>query len=698
VKIAAAAILLFLTGCSASPRNCLTYRLQVEANQPLTLEVEESHGREHGVCAYLVYVDGVKTYFRTWENNGAGAVHYFVQIPPTHNDHISVRFANQSALPLSISRLWVFSDFDRWFDRSGMCVPYYIAPTVHLTWSDYQKDLATVLQIKTSLGDHPTVRPAFTTWIPYANLTADECDARIDHVFRLARDLDMPVQLCLDTWWANTPGGKWSDEKYQQRVYNLTQHRIQLSVPNQWSNTPWLTMNDPELNAFKLATLRAAVLQLRSRYEQLLRAHKQHLLLGINLDNEPIYWASGNAGLGPDLLQADFNPSVVADAKHDGITLDPTDGLDRSERMWLSKNLLRYQEMIAATVYDTLGVVGGPDPVRDNIYTQAMMMSRPVNQYPMLDATHPLWETAAPPHARVGGEWTAGSLDQIQAVMHQLHLGRCAVVNAECENNAANYSGVKIGYALGQRYFAPYNYPLDKMDLAVSALRDVTQQMEPHLFEPVIASYRFGDDAWKSAAVQQAGVATKLLANTAIIAAHPATASSPAYLLFKLPQRRMSCELFCRANDFRGRNDSVCIRVFDGATKDAMKFVGQICNHADLNEPVRIRLDEDANFVRIELHANNLPQENLDWCAIDEIRFTKRWPESMTSDLPPQDCSLATLRKQNLLVSWRADAERAISELSNNAPNREDVMKLYQSRDYVDAYHAAHLPTPAASQ
>jgi hypothetical protein len=33
--------------------------------------------------------------------------------------------------------------------------------------------------------------------------------------------------------------------------------------------------------------------------------------LAVNLDNEPVYWATGNAGLGSDILLADFNRVTV---------------------------------------------------------------------------------------------------------------------------------------------------------------------------------------------------------------------------------------------------------------------------------------------------------------------------------------------------------------------------------------------------
>ena len=46
----------------------------------------------------------------------------------------------------------------------------------------------------------------------------------------------------------------------------------------------------------------------------------------------------------------------------------------------------------------------------------------------------------------------------------------------------------------------------------------------------------------------------------------------------------------------------------------------------------------------------------MDWCALWSVRFTIPWT-GMTSGISLQDVSLATVRKHNLLVCWRRDAE-----------------------------------------
>jgi hypothetical protein len=231
-----------------------------------------------------------------------------------------------------------------------MAVPYRFAPTIHLTGS----------WTRTCRSCSPSSRPCplderracVDHLAALRDLSEHESRRRIDHILELCEAAQMPVQLSLDTWWGSTPGGAdgrggfWTDVAYQQVVYNDTQKQFELSIPNRWSSTPWLTMNDPALNEFKASRLRRAAAYLRSRVDAVTTAGAANPILAINLDNEPVYWASGNAGLGNDLLLADFNPTAVAAAAKDGVTLDPIDGLSREERVWLHRNILHYNRII----------------------------------------------------------------------------------------------------------------------------------------------------------------------------------------------------------------------------------------------------------------------------------------------------------------------------------------------------------------
>ncbi len=654
----------------------IEFRLKVAPSQPITLEFEQIHGREVDVIGYEVLVDGARRHFRTWEGCGAGPVHFFVDLPPVDRDHILVRLVSRCVAAWAIGRIWAFADFDRFFEQARLDIPFHIAPTVHLRWTDIDADIQRVRQIADSLGDHPNVRPAWTTWIGYANLADELLRQRIDYALTVAERSRLPVQLALDTWWAHTPsgpdgqGGTWRDQKHQQVVYNVTQRRFQLSTPNMWGNTPWLTINDPDLNAFKARRLKVAA--------RLLAEHpKNSHILAVNLDNEPVYWASGNAGLGPDLLWADFHPAAIADARSDGVKLDPADGLGASERAWLLRNLLRYNSITASAAAQ--GLAGSR--LRHDVYTQAMV-ANPAIQYPMMSQAHPFWEGAAPAEARVGGEWNRDSMHEVRAVLHQIALGRTAAVNAECGNDAAMNQAVRPAYALGQRFIALYNYPLDKLDVAGCEIRDVATRFRTQICRRILLDQWFVNDAWKKRAASHADVQTALIGNTAAVAISPTSSRAPGVLTYRVPaDSGLSLEFSGRAFVHRGKNPAVRIRILAGASEDAMNEVFRMSDLEDIHAMHRVELSSPATgpkmlMVRIELHAAGLPREALNWVCIYHLRFCAPWPKDLEQSAD-DSAPARTWRRRSLLVSWRRDAELLLPGADPGA------MAAYQRGDYA---------------
>ena len=719
----------------------VSYRVKAAPEEPITLEVEEMDGRESNVRGYLVQANGVDVCLRTWQGCGAGALHYFVQIPPSSSDSILIRFVNQLDAPFSISRIWVFSNFDAYFAHSQMDEPYYLAPTVRLDYRDRAEDAAKLLQIKRTIGAGSIARPAWTTWVPYALLSQSEVNREIDYILGLASEVQLPVQISFDTWWGDTPdgsdgkGGFWSDVRYQQAVYNATTGRYQLSVPNQWSNTPWLTVNSSALNRYKRHRLKAAIVHLRRRYREMLAAGKEKLLFALSLDNEPVYWASGDAGLGGDLLLADFNPRTVEAARADGVKLDPSNGLNPAQRLWLFNNLLRYNTMISNTMSAALGrdftLVDGSashpsdDLLRNNIYTQGMVAT-PKMQYPMLSAVYPLWETAAPARARVGGEWNGDSLPEREAVLHQIALGRCANTNAECGEDENAVSGVGPGYALGQRFYTLYNYPLDKMNVAEAQVASKNKRFATFQYQPELMKTDFGSENWQRQLSSYSGLQRGLIGNTAAEAIFPASNKLPGYLLYKLTaplhpfdlgvfRTGLTLEWSGRAFVFQKQDSRVCIQVFAGPKLGDLKEISRTCNDGDINAVHRVDLSAAAHgqhsvYVQIELSGEGLPPSVMSWCALTQLRFTLPWPASLIRRIASSSETLASARSENLLVSWRQDAELAMESLARRAakekPSRAATplmsssqtvaarlaiaRKSYSRGDYAGAYAIAN--------
>ncbi|MBW3635074.1 MAG: hypothetical protein KY445_01255, partial [Armatimonadetes bacterium] len=713
----------------------VSYRLKVPRGVPLTLEIEELENRavpsQDAVRAYSLWIDGKRAYFRTAQASSGGPLHFFVPVAPRDRDFLDLKIQNETETPFHLGRIWAFADFPRYFERAGMAVPYHLAPTLHLSFNNREADAQKLRSIKTSFGVHPHARPAWTTWLTYANLSDSEIAQRLDYMLSLAQEFDLPLQLSFDSWWGSTPngidgqGGFWSDVEYQQVVYNQTQRRFELSIPNRWGNTPWLSVSHPRLNAFKVARLQTAMRMLQERQQRLRAQGKAGLILAVNLDNEPVYWATGNAGLGNDILLADFGAATVEAARRDKVILDPTNGLDFAERFWLWRNLLGYQELIAgaaanagreAIIVDATGVHVPAEPLRDNIYTQAFVANAAL-QFPMQNPAYPLWETGAPASARVGGEWNGDSRREREAVLHQLPLGRTAQVNAESGSRVSEMVGVRPGYALGQRYYALYNYPLDKMDVAASEIRDTTQPFEPLVYERVLREETFVDDGWQNRALEVSGLERGVIGNTTAIALHPTAENKRGWITYRLDGPKggfqgLNIEVSGRAFVSQAKDPNVFIRVLAGTQKEAasMREFGRIFDSGDINAIHRFDLSpaargQKAVFVRLELSADQLPESVLSWCSIYQLRFTQPWPASLTQGLAVQEESLERHRQQNLLVSWRRDAELAIARLSSlstaAAPSAlAEARQAFARGEYAAAYRraneAAHFALPGA--
>ena len=156
-------------------------------------------------------------------------------------------------------------------------------------------------------------------------------------------------------------------------------------------------------------------------------------LICIVSENEPAYWAfEGSDEKYPvkrTPLWADFNPHTVADAKREGVILDPADGLDMTERVWFQRNLARY-------IKETIDVIHAAEP-GVNIYTHALL---DYTHFPLAGTGHarPYAEVAHAPHARLGVEmlWKT----DFDALWRIREWGKWANVNRE------EYDGYSFPY------------------------------------------------------------------------------------------------------------------------------------------------------------------------------------------------------------------------------------------------------------
>jgi hypothetical protein len=440
------------------------YRLALPAGRDRWIEVREAYGEGEALreVDYEVRLDGRRIHRRQYRCDGAGAVAYAVQAPAGPARAATLQFVDTSGQGLAITRVRTYNDPVELAGSRGLLKPMLVAPRIEIRPPYTQPEPAAALQAWADAARSASsfVRPGLLAIVGYANPDADAVAARIRAYAALAARTQTPWVLQLSSWWADTPlrapdglGGYFGDIQYQQIAYSRHDtyddpglrefmeaeapgsYRPQygLTTPNLWSNTPWLTMNNDRLNAFKVRCLKAAV----AVVNQVRAEPGGDLLQAIVTDDEPIYWpritdwmergyASVNGGVARSDLMLDFNPAAVRAAARDGVKLDPADGLSQTERQWLHTNNARYAALICGAIHDTLDAptAGRPD-LRNRIYNY--ILAQPL--YPLCDFGHPGWELGIVPGAAVGLE----AFDE-RYFARARELGPLANSDLECAN------------------------------------------------------------------------------------------------------------------------------------------------------------------------------------------------------------------------------------------------------------------------
>lgn len=308
----------------------------------------------------------------------------------------------------------------------------------------------------------PGVTRAISSEVPFAVANREGLKKRIDEFADAVAEAGWPAVPIPISWWAGTPSEIRERLDFQQVCYSKTDNydegqglkdllgdrwRIEygLTTPNVWSNTPWATMNSPGLNALR-----------RQRLDDIMPYLLGKLggsAIAYITENEPMYWAGmfpdGNYPVKRDDLLADFNPGTVADAAKDGVTLDPTDGLDMTERLWLFGNLNRY--LAATSGWIAAHTKSVP------VYTHALLE----DHFPMKDSgrARPAMEAAVAPPRPTGVEtlWDT-NMDKYRRLRE---WGPWGCVNREEGDSRpiSQHIGMALAlYAMGADMLNSYNW------------------------------------------------------------------------------------------------------------------------------------------------------------------------------------------------------------------------------------------------
>jgi hypothetical protein len=427
--------------------SALTCTLKVDryAKTPLILEIEEIHIRRPQAFGYTVAVGGKVVYFRTYEEMGGGPNHYFVQCNgvTAHNGRIKLTFRSVGDAPFSVAKVWAYSDFfalakaEAVYQKMPICenpqvllgAPNYDpAKSPGVSAAAYDNQLWKTL--KARFAPTPYL-PGKLIFITYALNSEASSREMIDKEVARAAELDVNYQIVFSGGeWAAHPmgpdglGGYFSDVNYSQIWYDKATKTYRTTWPDSAGAATWPTWNNPQLRKFL--------------------THRLAQTAGYYVDRLAFMKAGGQSVPDPLVCQdwglsywvnGDCNDGLVGDAKKDGVTLTPENGLDHTEKMWMLHNLSRVPSRAGEAFRSTAGrdsvlldrgVIRLPDQqTSDQFYFHTYY--EPV--YPLWDDRWALWQAGVGPHVWATGE----TLPQLPSQYYDYVMarGKLACVNLE---------------------------------------------------------------------------------------------------------------------------------------------------------------------------------------------------------------------------------------------------------------------------
>jgi len=666
--------------------SAVSFTLDKQPGKPFTLQVTEVYPPEAPGTRYTysVYAGGKLVYIRDNPALMFARMSYFITVDDPalmQQKKVTLKLVNtREGSPFRISAIWLYSDFMAYCRDAGFDAPMYLTPLL----SNQTEDAKIEEEFKYLRENiHPTqndIKLGCAKEIYYMHQDNATWRARFDQLLRYATKYDMPIEFAFVSWWGGTPmwiddgeGGKFSDVKYQQICWSETDNhddgpelrkllgdrydlKYGLTVPNRWSSTPWLTMNSAQLNKARHRMIGERLGVLADLVRDPKSSGYSNHILAIDMENEPRYWdlhcPDEKYPVKRTNLMADFNPCTVADAAKDGVTLDPSDGLDYKERLWLHENVAHYQQGTYDAHERALKKTKLPfiNSANDALWHEVYSHAFPNPVFPMEQVTsyHPGLEWNRLQGCRTGIEDMAAPAAAYLGVARE--WGRWSQINYE-ENNGKgaewHLRALRASYAYGARFYTFYNW--QSINSEGYWIKYVQRFCED---KPVNVIWENGDKG--------ASVVTSL--------SHAFVIDTP----FEWP---LMNEVDLNVN----QPGDYIVTVYDSPDKD--RVLGY-----------RRRTVLKAGLARFDL-PNSISIDDRKQVYITISRIDgKTFGLLISPDNKPVGslcCDYSRERAQSLLISWRADAESLISELKGrNAKSLAPAGKLLKSGSYRRAYEA----------
>ena len=481
------------------PGSAIAFRVPEELGNgtTLALELQEVHRRTDVPVSYEIELNGERIYTRNTSPSSDGANHYYVRLDRARLlEENTLRIANTGQEAVRFGRFWMYENLEALLNEENAYRKMdVILFQPGLTYTDAEQDLATLRKIEEEYSGYGMYQAGVAFDIYYMNLEKKELYARVDWIMELVSQTGLSLYLDLNSWWSGTPGGMdgqggfWKDITNQQVVYDPDnvngRGRWQLTTPNMWSSTPWLSLNNEWYN-----TVRNRKLEELSSY---ITAKKAELALAgrpvdvhIFMENEPIYWAYSHYNPSTVSGRADLSYRVLQEAARQGVRLDPTDGMSEEEQKWMLDNLTDYiqkegdavQKGIAseALLIDHGTVIMPEGYLSEDSFSHIMMTYDHLREF-QTETTYALWEAHVVDSLRLGLELCTNSEMESTDMAYIVARGRYADINAE-RSAMGNFNFLTSLYQWGSDCGIIFNYYNGDQALVAAADRNLEENGE----------------------------------------------------------------------------------------------------------------------------------------------------------------------------------------------------------------------------
>ena len=459
----------------------------VTPNKVAMLDIEEIHQRDDGAIAYTVYVNGVEMFDRSYEVCADGPNHAFFDIPADvvgSEGKLTIRLVNKTDNEVRFRQVWAISDPEAMAQEQGIAKKMDVVLMINAQPRELNLDYLKSLVDSYKCAGMYNIGLCWE--IQYMQWGKETTEEWLNNVFLASVYTGAPLYLGINSWWGGTPsgvdgqGGYWQDVAYQQITYdrNNTDGRgqWQLSSPNEFSDTPWLSMNNDYYNQVRVQRIKETVEFIQLRTAELAAAGRNLPAIHLYTENEPYYWPiywqeqkfeNTPHGVG------DFSHWVIEAAAADGVTLDPTDGLTKEEEFWMYRNLHTYISEVGKAMSDGLGynhivVKDGEITYPTEQIVNDSYSHTPIHSiYPNWDENQKSWENHVLDSIHFGGEWSIYQDDNIvRGLDYLIAYGSFSNINAERLGFPGGYAGTDFRvlsqcYTYGLEGVIIYNVLLD---------------------------------------------------------------------------------------------------------------------------------------------------------------------------------------------------------------------------------------------